>query len=214
MARDVAVDGPQDYQETRRLALAGILGPPFFVVVFLVLGFIKPGYDPVVRFVSEGSIGELGWIQIVNFLVFGATLLVFSLALWQGFGDRLSGRIGSVLIGIVGVGAVSAGIFVADPDSQIITTHGALHVAVSLVAFLGLALACIFFAKRFWNDLPFAIYSIATGALIPVTFSSINAIGKPGLVQRVLIVIVWSWLTILALRLWRAATPRQMRQLT
>ena len=209
MATNSVLDWRHHYRETRRLALAGILGPPFFVVVFLVLGFIKPGYDPVVRFVSEGSIGELGWIQIVNFLVFGATLLVFSLALWQGFGDRLSGRIGSVLIGIVGVGAVGAGVFVSDPDSQIITTHGALHESVSLVAFVGLALACFFFAKRFWSDLPFAVYSIATGALIPVTFASIDAIGRPGLVQRVMIIVVWTWLTILALRLWRAPKPRQ-----
>ncbi len=153
MATNVVVDRRRFSRETRRLALAGILGPPFFVIVFLVLGFIKPGYDPVVRFVSEGSIGELGWIQIVNFLVFGATLLVFSLALWQGFGPRLSGRIGSVLIGIVGVGALAAGVFVADPDSQII--------------------------------------------------------GKPGLVQRVMIIVVWTWLTILALRLWRASTPQR-----
>ena len=209
MATNVVVDRRRFSRETRRLALAGILGPPVFVIVFLVLGFIKPGYDPVVRFVSEGSIGELGWIQIVNFLVFGATLLVFSLALWQGFGARLSGRIGSVLIGIVGVGVVAAGVFAADPDSQIVTTHGALHEAVSLMAFLGLALACFFFARRFWNDVRFAVYSIATGALIPVTFLSIDAIGKPGLVQRVMIIVVWTWLTILALRLWRASTPQR-----
>src|SRR6266705_1339740 len=139
----------------------------------------------------------------------GATLLVFSLALWQGFGARLSGRIGSVLIGIVGVGVVAAGVFVADPDSQIVTTHGALHEAVSLMAFLGLALACFCFARRFWNDLRFAVYSIATGALIPVTFLSIDAIGKPGLVQRVMIIVVWTWLTILALRLWRESTPQR-----
>ena len=67
---------------TRRLALAGVLGPPLFVVVFLVDGLIKPGYDPVTRVVSEASIGDLGWVQIANFLVFGATMLAFSLGLW------------------------------------------------------------------------------------------------------------------------------------
>ncbi len=53
----------------RRLAWAGIVFPPLFVVVFLILGFVKPNYNPVRQFVSEGSIGQLGWVQVANFLV-------------------------------------------------------------------------------------------------------------------------------------------------
>ncbi len=191
----------------RRLALAGIFGPPFFVVVFLILGLIKPGYDPVSRYVSEGSIGDLGWVQILNFLIFGPALVIFAIGLWQGFGDRLSGRIGSALIGVAGVCALFAGVFVADAGSQVVTTHGALHVVVSLIAFLCLALACFFFARRFWNDLRFAIYSIASGLIVPVGFSQgdINGGRWTGLIQRAVIIIVWAWMTVLALRLRRAS---------
>jgi hypothetical membrane protein len=191
------------YQVTRRLALAGVIAPPFFVIVFLVLGFIKPGYDPVTRFVSEGEIGELGWIQIFNFLVLGLATVIFALGLWRGFGDRVSGRIGSALVGVTGVTTIGAGVFVADSGRRIITTHGELHVAVSAISFLLLGIACFFFAKRFWNERRFAIYSIVTGIIAALGPPPTPA---PGITQRVTIVIVLTWMTILGLRL-RKSSP-------
>lgn len=210
MATSAVLARPQDSQLTRRLALAGVIGPPLFVVVFLVLGFIKPGYDPVTRFVSEGSIGELGWIQVANFLAFGAAMLAFSLGLWLGFGDRLSGRIGSVLIGIGGVGLVAAGVFVSDPYPQIVTTHGALHVAASVVALNGLFLACLFFAKRFWSSRPFAIWSITMFIFSHIANPLANIVTQHGLVQRIAIIVLWTWLVFLALRLWRSSPPQRI----
>ena len=204
------LDRRQGYQLTRRLALAGIVGPPLFVVVFLVLGFIKPGYDPATRLVSEGSIGELGWIQIADFLAFGATMLAFSLGLWLGFGDRLSGRIGSALIGIGGVGLLAAGVFVADPFPRIVTTHGALHVAASVVGVNGLSLACFFFAKRLWSRRPFAIWSITAGVVFSIAFSLANAIEEHGLVQRIAIIVLCTWLTFLAIHLWRSSSSHEL----
>ena len=212
MATSAVLDRRQDYQLTRRLALAGVIGPPLFVIVFFVLGFIKPGYDPVTRMVSEGSIGELGWIQIADFLALGAAMLAFSLGLWLGFGDRLSGRIGSVLIGIGGVGFLGSGVFVADPYPQIVTTHGALHVAASVIGVNGLALACYFFAKRLWSGRLFAIWSITTGVFFAIAFSLANAIEKHGLVQRIAIIVLLTWITLLALRLWRSSSPQRVRQ--
>ena len=198
---------------TRQLALAGIVGPPIFVAVFLVVGVIKPHYNAVDRMVSEGSVGELGWIQICNFLTVGAALAIFALGLWRGFGDRLSGRIGSALVGVAGVGLIGAGVFVGDPlvvGHPPVTTHGALHVALSLVTFTSLMVACFFFARRFWNELPFAIYLIVSGILIPVGAS--QATGQPGsgITQRVTIVIMLTWITILGLRLRKSPPGKSM----
>lgn len=80
-----------------RTGLGWNSGPALFIAVFLVLGVVKPRYDATARFVSEGSIGELGWIQIVNFVVLGAMLLAFAAALWYRYGDEVSGRIGAGL---------------------------------------------------------------------------------------------------------------------
>jgi hypothetical protein len=173
------------------------------VLVFVIVGLIKPGYDPVVRYVSEGSIGQLGWIQTVNFFVCGLALLVFALGLWRCFGDRISGRIGSVLMAMAGGGVFCAGIFVADPDHQISTIHGALHVVVAVITFNSLALAAFFFAKRFWKNRAFAVYCIVSG-IVPYGLA-ITIPSYAGLAQRAVIVLVWLWITILALRLRGAA---------
>ncbi|HEV2477491.1 MAG TPA: DUF998 domain-containing protein [Candidatus Dormibacteraeota bacterium] len=185
--------------------MAGLLGPPFFVVVFLVLGLIKPGYDALARTVSEGSIGELGWIQIANFLICGAAFVVFAFGLWQGFGDRWSGRVGSALVALAGIGLMGAGVFVGDPGFQATTFHGNMHMLASVVVFVSLLIGAFFFARRFWPDRQFALYSILSGLAIPAGFIAIAALGRwPGLVQRVMIALVWTWLTILALRLRRS----------
>ncbi len=177
------------------------------MLVFVIVGLIKPGYDPVVRMVSEGSIGQLGWIQTVNFFVLGLALLVFALGLWRGLGDRISGRIGSVLMAIAGGGVFCAGIFVADPYPHISTVHGALHVAVSLVTFNSLALAAFFFAKRFWKSRAFAVYCIASGIVPYGMVPPLTIPSYAGLEQRAVIVLVFLWITILALRLRGAASP-------
>src|SRR5574337_686761 len=99
------------------LAWTGVIGPAVFVAVFLVLGAIKPGFDAKVRFVSEGSIGELGWIQIANFVVLGTMLLAFAAALWNSYGNETSGRIGAGSMTAVGIGLILAGAFVTDPGT-------------------------------------------------------------------------------------------------
>ena len=205
MAATLVGDRRRPLLSAHRLALAGLLGPPFFVAVFLVVGLVKPGYNPLDRAVSEGSIGELGWIQIANFLVFGAALLVFAFGLWQGFGDRWSGRVGSALVALAGIGFFGAGVFVTDPGFQATTFHGNMHMLASAVIFLSLMIGAFVFARRFWPDRQFAIYSILSGLAIPAGFIAIAALGRwPGLVQRVMIALVWTWLAILALRLRRS----------
>lgn len=189
---------------TGPLAWAGIVGPGLFVAVFLVLGAVKPGYDATARFVSEGSIGELGWIQIVNFVVLGTALLAFAAALWNSYGDEVSGRIGAGLMAAVSVCLILSGVFVTDSGTKIVSRHGLVHVLAGMVVFGGLMLACLAFAWRLRANGEFAAYSVATGLFIPMGFVMTPAAGRwTGLAQRVLIIVAWTWITVLA---WRLAT--------
>ena len=87
--------------------------------------------------VSSLSVGELGWIQIANFLITGSLILAFSVALRQILLGPSGSVWGPVLIGLVGVGLIGAGLFVTDPlngyppGTPLIpterTTHGILH---------------------------------------------------------------------------------------
>ena len=186
------------------LAWTGVVGPAVFVAVFLFLGAIKPGYDARARFVSEGSIGELGWIQIGNFELLGIALLAFTAALWNGYGNETSGRIGAGLMAAVGVGLIFAGVFVTDPGTKIVSRHSLVHVIASMVVFGGLMLACLAFAWRSHGQGEFTAYSVATSVFIPIGIVVTNVAGRwTGLAQRALIIVAWTWITVLA---WRLAT--------
>jgi hypothetical protein len=53
-------------------AVAGIFGPILFTVTFFVQGlFQREEYDPVAEVVSALEAGSGGWVQQVNFVVFG-----------------------------------------------------------------------------------------------------------------------------------------------
>jgi hypothetical membrane protein len=189
---------------TRRLALAGIVFPPLWLVVLIVLGFVKPGFNQLTQAGSSESIGQYGWVQVANFTVLGVALVVFAFGLWRGFGDRLSGRIGSLLMAIAGVSLVGSGVFVADGGNRAVSFHGNMHMTFSLVLFLSLLIAGFVYARRFWDDRRFAIYSIATALVIPASFL-VTFVVPPGLSQRVMLIIVWTWITVLGLRLRRAS---------
>ncbi|MGD8404993.1 MAG: DUF998 domain-containing protein [Anaerolineales bacterium] len=49
-----------------------VVGPVFFIVMFLIEGVTRPEYSAFRQPVSSLSIGELGWTQIANFLITGA----------------------------------------------------------------------------------------------------------------------------------------------
>ena len=191
-------------KEARTPALAGMAGPGLFFIVVLLAGVITPGYDAMGQFASELSIGPLGWIMIANFIVFGLLVLLFGIGLWSGFGPAMSARAGAVLVSIVGIALVLAGVFVTDPEDAQMSAAGAIHLLASVLVFLLLSVACFVFAWRFRSDRLFALYSVATGIAIPPLFlSTASAGGILGLVQRILIAIAWTWLTLLAVRLYR-----------
>ncbi len=62
--------------DKKQLAVwAGMIGPVLFAATFTIEGWLRPGYNPNSMFVSELSLGPRGWIQILNFIVFGVLFL-------------------------------------------------------------------------------------------------------------------------------------------
>ena len=58
--------------DRRQLATwAGMVGPTLFVAIFMLEGWLRPGYNSRGMYVSELALGPRGWIQGVNFVVFG-----------------------------------------------------------------------------------------------------------------------------------------------
>lgn len=73
-----AVSTRKQVSNTQRLLLwAGIIAPILFALVFLIDGFLKPGYSAYSEAISYLEVGSYGWIQRVNFLLIGLLLLAF-----------------------------------------------------------------------------------------------------------------------------------------
>lgn len=58
-------------QMTSALLTAGIIAGPFFIIVALLQAFTRAGFDLVRHPACLLSLGDLGWIQIANFVITG-----------------------------------------------------------------------------------------------------------------------------------------------
>jgi hypothetical membrane protein len=172
------------------------------VVVFLIEGATRDWYDPLRQPVSALELGELGWVQQVNFIVTGILMIAGAIGLraaLQRWGGSTSAP---VLITVAGLGLVGAGIFVMGGD---------LHIPFSMLFVVGLPAASIVLGRRFagWGQRRWAWYSIVSGvgclavsALTFVLFDSVGDLsGMAGLTQRVAAVIGFAWLTLLSIHM-------------
>jgi hypothetical membrane protein len=195
----------------RPALIAGIVGPPAFVVVALIAGAVRPGYNAVRMPISLLALGDGGWIQTLNFVALGAAMLAFAAGLrrkWADAGEP--NRWVPALIGLFGVGLLGAGLFSTDPGAgfppgaQRSSGTGSLHDLASIVVFVSLPALALVVARRAGAQQRrgWAIYSAATGIaflggfiLMLVAFNStsgMSAVG--GLIQRATVIVGWTWL--------------------
>jgi hypothetical membrane protein len=206
----------------RLLLAGGAIGPLLFMVVFLTLGATRPHYSVWQDAVSALSLGEGGWMQSTNFIVCGALVLGFAIGLRRVLRTGRGSTWGPILLGIVGLSMIGAGIFVTDPglgypheaSTITLTVHGTIHSLISLFAFISLPAACFVLARRDAADRAsrgWAWYSVATGLLVVVFFvltvvvTALN--GPAGLTQRIFLIIGWSWIAGLSIRLMSRSVP-------
>ena len=148
---------------TRLLLGAGIVAGPLFVITAGVQAATREGFDLSHQPLSLLSLGDLGWIQITNFILAGLLSLAFAVgvgrALVSGPGSRWAPR----LLAVFGFGLIIGGVFVPDaalgypigtPDGypSALSWHGMLHAVAPPLAFLALVAACLVVARRFSSE--------------------------------------------------------------
>jgi hypothetical membrane protein len=214
----------------QRLALyAGIAGPIIFVATFTIEGCLRPGYDALGMYVSELSLGPRGWIQVLNFIVLGALLLVFARAVAIELPDGKASRAGPILLGVFAIGILASGPFVMDPVGTPVASmslHGLVHQLIGAVVFTLMPTTCIVFVRRFRPDR--AMHAMlawtVTAAIVSaaaIVLQKVAQLGRlpprppnaltplAGLLQRTSLVTFLAWLCTVALALYRKA-PRNV----
>jgi hypothetical protein len=199
---------------TKRLLAAGAIAGPLHVVVAFAQVLTRDGFDLRVHPLSLLSTGDLGWIQIANFVLSGLGYLAAAIGIRRTLRGGRAGTWGPILIGTFGSGLVWGGVFVADPADGFPagtpagaadpTWHGILHNIAPAVAFLALAVACLVFARRFAarKQRRWTAYSIATAValFVPDLFMTSSYFY---VVLALAAVVGWGWASALCARLAR-----------
>ncbi len=200
---------------TRALLAAGVVSGPRFYIVAIIQMFIRPGFDIRHHAISVLSLGDLGWIQIANFIVTGLLAILCAIGLRRVLRGGRAGTWGPVLVGTYGVGLVIGGVFHPDPGlgfppgapagmPTTMSGHALVHTIAFFVAFLSLIVASFVFVRRFLSlgQRRWAIYCATTGVLAPILI----AVGSsnPNLVGLIIAIagaIAFGWVSALAARL-------------
>lgn len=195
---------------TNRLLTCGIVAGPLYVAVSLGQALTREGFDLTRHSWSLLANGDLGWIQITNFVVAGLLVIAAAVGLGRALAPGRGARWAPRLLGAYGVSLIGAGAFRADPaagfpvgtppDQNAVSWHGMLHLAVGAVGFLCLIAACFVLAGRFTRDgrRTWAIYSRVTGVVFLAGFVGIaSGQGNPATIIAfvVAVLVMWGWVS-------------------
>ncbi len=157
---------------TRILLLCGAIAGPLFILTVLIEDYTRPAFNPRLQALSLLSLGEWGWVQIVNFVLAGV---------WRRLHPGRAGTWGPLLIGAYGLGLILVGVFRTDPTNgfppgAIASTgpswHGVIHALGGLFVFVMLSAALAVFVRLFlaWKERWWAFYCLASAVLILLIF--------------------------------------------
>jgi hypothetical membrane protein len=207
---------------------AGIIGPILFTTGVLAQDFFCGNYDPVTQQISDLEAGPYGWVQQINFAVFGQLVIVFAVGLHRGV--RASGIAGPAILAWSGVGLVIAAIFPmrVDVSGRVYDPTGVHHVN-GAIFFWSIGIGLVVLSRRLvrdtrWRDL--APYVRSTGVVLLVMAAITGPLARlgavdldswAGIAQRAILVAWLPCIVILALRLRQlthAADPSPEEQRT
>lgn len=206
----------QHPQRLSQLAAWGAMGQ----VLLLASAWLLPlasEYTLMGDTISELVLGRYGFVQTVAFVLSGLATLGLAYALHQLTKDVWGSAVGSLLVGLYGLGAMLVAFFPTDrvetmADLSAQSTTGTIHSLVSLVSFLSVVvgmvvLAWTFARAREWRSLlPWA--AILATAAVSLLLAQMEAQqgSWAGFMQRALVTVIAGWLIMVAIRIRSLAT--------
>jgi len=189
----------------RRLAAFALLGIAAYVVVDVVLVFLRPHFSVLHNAESDyGSRGPYAWVMDANFLLRCA----FSLAVVALLPARL--RVSRALLAVWAVGSGLLAFFPDDPPGTTLTGHGKVHAALAVVVFVAVTLGTRLASRRLGDRLLIVLSWAAVVPLLLLGRAHIRVHSLGGLYEKVFLGIEIAWLAIVAARVagWKVSALR------
>ncbi len=189
-----------------------IIGIVLYLILDIIAQLLPPHYSPITQAESLLAIGPYGYIMAVNFINRGILSLSFIIGLIITFeGEKSQYRIGLILLGIWGFGAIILAFFPADLTPPA-TIHGIIHLITAIIAFLGGSLGILALSLQMRNDikfkgitkyvLPLSIFSVIS--LIFLYLPLVRLIERyGGLIERIFLASILLWMLIISIYLFR-----------
>jgi hypothetical protein len=204
---------------SRGFLAAGAAAGPVYVCVGLLQVLTREGFDVRLHALSLLSNGDLGWIQVANFLVTGGLVIAGALGVRKVLPGQRAGTWGPILLGIYGLGLLGAGVFPADPGqgfppgtptpSTSMSSNGLMHFVFGGVGFYALIGACLVFARRFSStgERGWAVSSVLMGLGFLIAFGAIaSGPASPAVMLAfyAAVIATWVWHSALTFKLLKA----------
>jgi hypothetical protein len=199
-----------------QLATVVIVGQVSLMASALLLPLVSE-YSLVGDTMSELVLGRYGWVQTAAFVAAGIGTLALAYAIREMTRGTWGSRVGSLLVGVYGVGALLVAVFPTDrvdrpEDIWAQSTTGLIHVAVSLVSFVVMVIAMFVLTRTFLLDARWQSFSrwmvlFPTAALSLLIAQSSGP--WAGIMQRLLVGVIAVWIVVIALKIRSLAVAAQ-----
>jgi hypothetical membrane protein len=202
------------------LAIAGLIGPPWFVTLVVVQGILQPDYSHIRMLISALAAWPAGWMRNLNFIVFSTRLAAFTIGVHGAIRPTRFGVVGIILLLLSCAGLLIAGLF---PWINVngVPTETPAHVVGAVLSFLCGSTGFMVLSRRMaadpeWRSL--SSYVLATGSVMLVLFIALGGFaideGTPlhewaGLLQRVIAAFWITCTVVVARRALRLARERR-----
>jgi len=155
--------GPDEVIQARRsrllfaVAIAGIV---LYVILDAIAQSLPPHYSPISQAESDLAVGPYGYVMTLNFINRGVLSLcfLFALLLTANSSDTTSPRFirGSYLFAVWSIGALLLAAFPTDVPATPVSWHGAVHLVVAILAFIGGAFGALYISLGMAGNKPVA----------------------------------------------------------
>ncbi len=199
----------------------GLAGAVLFTTTYLIEGVTRPHYSAWQQAISALSLGPGGWLQQVNFVVFGACTLCMAFAWRAALKGSVYGIVYPIIRGIEALALMMVGFFSQDPARgyppgttlAAPTLHGQIHIIGAYVIVGSMAIGLFVIAGRFARDPQWrgwVAFSVTCG-LLTLTFMAFFGMGQnpqsmfadsAGLFERLATNVETVWEVALLVRLW------------
>jgi len=217
---------PDETAQARRSHLlleVAIVGVVLYVILDAVAQSLPPHYNAISQAESDLAVGPYGYVMTLNFINRGVLSLCFLFALFltANSGDTPGQRFrrGGYLFAVWSVGALLLAAFPTDVPATPLSWHGAIHLIVAVLAFLGGAFGALYLSLGMAGNRP---TTRVRGVALPLAYLSVilclvqllGAFVLPhfysnygGLIERLFLGSVLFWITAVSLALLRPMSP-------